>query len=123
MAAAAGDAAADPASALAPAATKTLLTVMYAEKDTVKALGATWDASSKEWFALPGVPLEPLRRYIDRKRIYLNVPFAEKEDSRRPRARSTSCRRRDGTSRSTCHRWDPSLQVASSDGAHRAQQP
>ena len=68
--------------ATAPAATMTLLTVMYAEKDTVKALGATWDASSKEWFALPGVPLEPLRRYIDRKRIYLNVPFGEKDDAK-----------------------------------------
>ena len=36
----------------------------------------------RRFFALPGVPLEPLRRYIDRKRIYLNVPFGEKEDAK-----------------------------------------
>lgn len=35
------------------AATKTYLTVPYAQKDEAKALGARWDASQKKWYVPP----------------------------------------------------------------------
>lgn len=37
----------------------------FAEKDTVKALGARWDSSRKSWFVPSGTPLAPFAKWID----------------------------------------------------------
>ncbi len=43
---------------------KTFLSVPFAEKDKVKALGAKWDKENQSWFAPIGTDLNPLQKWL-----------------------------------------------------------
>ena len=42
----------------------TYLTVPFAQKDKVKALGARWDAAQRQWFVPPGLDLAPFSTWL-----------------------------------------------------------
>ena len=42
---------------------KTYLTVPYAQKDAVKALGARWDAANKKWYVSADKDLAPFKQW------------------------------------------------------------
>jgi antirestriction protein ArdC/phage/plasmid primase-like uncharacterized protein len=56
-----------------PANGKTFLTVPYAEKEAVKALGAKWDKQEKSWFAPEGTDLAPLKNWLPVENVRLFV--------------------------------------------------
>ncbi|WP_142850701.1 DUF5710 domain-containing protein [Telmatospirillum sp. J64-1] len=72
------------------------LTVPFEEKDLAKAAGAKWDKDQKAWFVPAGTDLEPFKQWLqvpdqapaeeqqmpNTPSVYLDVPFAEKEQAK-----------------------------------------
>jgi phage/plasmid primase-like uncharacterized protein len=91
---------------------KVYLSVKYEDRHEVKKYGATWDSDTKSWFVSPGTNIAPLKKWIKEEKveklnvslneeyydntadapqmdvtereekIYLNVPFADKEEAK-----------------------------------------
>ena len=51
------------------------LEVSFAEKDSAKGFGARWSPRQGKWYAPPYTDLTNLRRWMDKKRIYLTADF------------------------------------------------
>jgi putative DNA primase/helicase len=49
---------------VSPTPERVYLAVPYKEKDQAKAHGAKWDKAEKKWYALTGVDIEPLSRWL-----------------------------------------------------------
>lgn len=70
------------------------LNVPYSEKDAVKAYGAKWDSESKKWWVQPdnihleiilgkwGIKKQETTNSVVSSKIYINVPFSEKENAK-----------------------------------------
>jgi hypothetical protein len=52
------------------------LVTPFAEKDTVKALGARWDAANKCWYVVDAKDLTPFTRWIPNMEAAVDVPGA-----------------------------------------------
>jgi len=72
---------------------KNYIKVTFAEKDQVKALNGRWDNDMKAWYIPDGEDESKFSKWekfdpnIKADRIYINVPFAEKDDARKAFAR------------------------------------
>jgi hypothetical protein len=73
---------------------KVYLSVPYSEKNAAKKLGAQWDEDKKQWFIFITEDAEPFKKWLspvileDRpEKVYLNVPYKEKDDAKKLGAR------------------------------------
>jgi phage/plasmid primase-like uncharacterized protein len=84
---------------------KVFLSVTYEEKEEAKKYGAVWDKEANSWYVQPGTNIAPLKKWIKkvdeekvlenfgkiseneskeeiREKVYLHVPFDEKEEAK-----------------------------------------
>lgn len=67
---------------------ETYLNVPFEDKDKVKLLGARFDMNKKAWYVPKGTDLKPFAEWIfgskqtSVKKIYLNVPFDDKDEAK-----------------------------------------
>ncbi len=67
---------------------ETYLNVSFEDKDKVKLLGARWDSNKRMWYVPKGQSLEPFAEFVfDKKvtsikKIFLNVPFDDKDKAK-----------------------------------------
>lgn len=76
---------------------KNYIKVPFAEKDQVKSLNGRWDNDMKSWYIPDGEDESKFSKWekhdpsvrveSNATRIYLNVPFAEKDEARNAKAR------------------------------------
>ena len=60
--------------------TRIYLDVSFKEKDEAKSMGAKWDSQSKRWYTSPD-RVDIINKWYDsRVKVYLAVPFTEKDD-------------------------------------------
>ena len=59
---------------------RTYLHIPYQDKEQAKALGARWDARQKQWYALEGTDLAPLRQYLSAPENKPSMEFASKQE-------------------------------------------
>lgn len=67
------------------------LSVSYADKDEIKALGAKWSKQEQSWYVLEGTDLQPFYKWLPKEkkvelimasRDYLDVPREEKDEAK-----------------------------------------
>ena len=73
-----------------PKKVETYLNVPREQKDIAKALGAYWDSDKMLWYVPAGKDVSKFSQFIDEgkviksvKKVYLNVPFEEKDNAKR----------------------------------------
>jgi len=54
---------------------KTILMVLFEDKEIVKGLGAKWDATKKQWYFIGALPDE-LKKYVS---YVLDIAFEDKD--------------------------------------------
>lgn len=69
------------------------LNVPFEEKDEARLLGARWDSYAKAWYSPLGKDLKLFSKWLgseivtEIKKVYLNVPFEEKDEAKKMGAR------------------------------------